>query len=133
ISDASYSHACAVMAGGSVVCWGANYVGQLGHAAGTKGDIEDCSPGLACNPNPEPVEGLSGVSRVYAGDGSTCALAANEVHCWGWNGLGIHGPDSGVRGRSPVPTRVQGLPPTIAGMWHGKSTAHAFTPSGELW
>ncbi len=71
-------HTCALLAGGSVKCWGANWHGQLGD--GTK------SQSLT----PVTVLGLGGpVVDIAAGKFHTCALLATSgVQCWGYN---VHG------------------------------------------
>jgi alpha-tubulin suppressor-like RCC1 family protein len=67
-------HTCAITAGGTLVCWGANDSGQLGN--GTTA----ASPTTA----PTPVPGLAGVEAVAAGGAHTCArLTGGTVACWG--------------------------------------------------
>ncbi len=65
-------HACALLEGGKVSCWGANSTGQLG-----VGD-------LAEHLTPTAVPGLSGVSALALGSHHTCALIGDgAVWCWG--------------------------------------------------
>src|SRR5262249_12867127 len=60
-------HACAVLGGGGVACWGGNLGGQLGNGAQT-----------APSPSPLAVVGLSGPAvAVAGGDLHTCALLAD--------------------------------------------------------
>ena len=40
---------------GTVVAWGINNYGQLGHSPGTSPDIADCGGSIPCNPAPAPV------------------------------------------------------------------------------
>ncbi|MGE3138106.1 MAG: RCC1 domain-containing protein [Thermoleophilia bacterium] len=96
---AGNDHACAVRAGGSVVCWGSNQFGQLGR--GTAGD----------STVPVSVPGLTGVAELTAGAGHTCARRTNgSVACWGSGWLVG---DGGTTDRfSPV--EVTGLSNVIA-------------------
>lgn len=65
-------HACAVVAGGRVVCWGDNARGQLGDGTTTDRD------------RPVSVRGLSDVTQLAAGAVHTCVLLADgTVRCWG--------------------------------------------------
>ncbi|MCA0268032.1 MAG: hypothetical protein LCH53_02240 [Bacteroidetes bacterium] len=93
------AHACALLSGGTVKCWGANRYGQLG-----LGDTQargDQSGEMGAN---LPVVNLPGTpSALVAGAYHTCAmLAGGTVTCWGSNtdgqlGLG----DTQARGDQP--------------------------------
>ncbi|MBN2358988.1 MAG: hypothetical protein JXR83_06015 [Deltaproteobacteria bacterium] len=96
-------HACAVLADGSVQCWGDNGSGQLGTGVGDE----------AANPTPVCGNDLTGscsaqlgeVAQVVSGTAFTCALTTSgQVKCWGANSYGQigQGTDVGV----PLPTRV---------------------------
>jgi alpha-tubulin suppressor-like RCC1 family protein len=78
------NHACAIVAGGAVVCWGDNIYGQLGMGIGNSPDY--CSS--SCSSGPVPVSHLSGATQVAAGARHTCAVVAGTVQCWGANGGG---------------------------------------------
>ncbi|MCL2823737.1 MAG: hypothetical protein FWD57_07085, partial [Polyangiaceae bacterium] len=66
-------HACALLGGGKLKCWGTNYLGQLGSGK------EDGGTGLV------QVAGLeSGVSDVAVSGTHTCAVVSGgAVKCWG--------------------------------------------------
>jgi alpha-tubulin suppressor-like RCC1 family protein len=66
-------HTCAVLAGGSMECWGGNPYGQVGNG----------SVGGAF-PSPVAVSGISDAIQVSAGLDHTCAvLSSGGVACWG--------------------------------------------------
>lgn len=68
---------CALLAAGTVRCWGAGNTGQLGN-----GSSEDSTVPVA-------VTGLSGITQVAAGRAHACAMdAVLVVSCWGSNGNG---------------------------------------------
>ncbi|EDM81589.1 regulator of chromosome condensation, RCC1 [Plesiocystis pacifica SIR-1] len=81
--DAGYTHTCAVLEGGDVVCWGANGSGQLGYGnTDTIGDNE--------TPASAGTVDLGGPAiSVGAGNEYTCAvLEGGAVRCWGLGTLG---------------------------------------------
>lgn len=90
------NHACAIVVGGTVKCWGANGFGQLGDATTTD------------RPTAVRVKGLTGVRGIAAGRGHTCAvLNSGQVKCWGLNQFGQLG--IGTQVDSLVPVAVRGL------------------------
>jgi alpha-tubulin suppressor-like RCC1 family protein len=87
--------ACALLATGSVDCWGDNLGGQLGDGTETESDT------------PAPVTASANTIAVTASD-STCALVRKEaVKCWGPNNDGELG--NGSTTPSLTPTAVVGL------------------------
>ncbi len=94
---AGYENTCALLAGGTVACWGDNSIGELGD--GTTNGPQTCNGGInsgACSPTPVAVAGLTDATAISAGYQYACALlAGGTVACWGWNGygqVGIDGP-----------------------------------------
>jgi len=66
-----FRHACALLANGSVYCWGINIFGQIG-----VGSFSEYDSGLVIN--------LTDVVQISAGVGHTCAVKKDgTVWCWG--------------------------------------------------
>jgi len=92
------AHACAVLQGGSVRCWGANASGQVGRG----GDDAAAMPAFVASP--VEVAGVSNVVGLSAtGDGehgTTCVVSGSgEVSCFGSDASGQLG-----RGEAPSTT-----------------------------
>lgn len=98
------NHGCAVLDGGSVSCWGNNFYGQLGNSS----DVGTNSP----HPAATTVAGLSDVTQLAGGYGSSCALLGDEtVSCWGINVYGQLGnpTNNGTILSNPTPAPISGL------------------------
>jgi alpha-tubulin suppressor-like RCC1 family protein len=55
---------------------------------------------------PVNVTGLdAGVSAIAAGDGHTCALTADGMFCWGYDGNGAMGTGTLDNATTPVPVQ----------------------------
>lgn len=96
------AHACALLEGGKVACWGANERGQLGAGLGLLGGDASARATL--------VDGLPPVVRVSAGETHTCAIdREGAAWCWGSNNFGEIGrPDLGYTEKHSAPNRVPG-------------------------
>jgi len=94
-------HSCARRAGGSVVCWGYNYSGELGDGTTTS------------RLTPVAVSGLSDAVELSAGGLHSCARrAGGSVVCWGRNSEGELGDGTmgdGTTTRRLTPVAVSGL------------------------
>jgi len=104
------AHTCARRAGESVVCWGYNYLGQLG--------VGSTRP--TSSNRPLAVRGLSDAVQLAAGRYHTCARRqTGAVACWGLNRKGELG-DGGTTDR-PSPGRVGSITDAqflAGGRWH---------------
>ncbi|HWL87203.1 MAG TPA: hypothetical protein VNO21_15465 [Polyangiaceae bacterium] len=89
------SHACAVQKDGTVWCWGANEMSQLGSAS-------------AGGPMPRRVSGVTDAIGIAVGDNHSCVWKGDgTAACWGLNDQGqlAHGITN-----SDTPVPVLGLP-----------------------
>jgi alpha-tubulin suppressor-like RCC1 family protein len=101
---AGENHACAVLVGGQVDCWGWNSEGQLGVAL---------DGGASTTATATTVPGLTGAVAVTAGTLHTCALLSDGgVDCWGINNYGQIG--NGTIQNVDAPTPVTGLTGALA-------------------
>ena len=124
-------HTCALTTAGGVLCWGHNFLGQLGD--GNQPYEEDV---------PVAVVGLSsGVVAIAAGIEHTCAVTTGgQVKCWGGNENGQLG--NGSTQASPLPATVSGLTGVVAitaGFYHtcaltsaGVASCWGSNQSGQL-
>ncbi len=92
-------HACALLSGGAVKCWGWNAYGQVG----------DGTTSFSRNV-PTQVSGLtSGVTRIAVGSAHSCAVTASgTVKCWGYNASGELGDGTTTLRTTPVETLALG-------------------------
>jgi alpha-tubulin suppressor-like RCC1 family protein len=87
-SDGS-EHNCALLATGTVYCWGANSYGQLGNGTTRHSRI------------PVQVSGITNAIGITARDATSCAvLATGEVRCWG-NFYSIGGSNTAYNALTP--------------------------------
>jgi len=91
--NGGYEHTCALMTNGSIKCWGANSLGQLG---------DDNAPNNS--DTPVDVSGLAGTANTAsAAVYHSCALLNDgRVKCWGFNGDGQLGDGTNTQRNTPV-------------------------------
>ena len=88
-------HACAIVGGGQVRCWGSNTLGQLGT---NNTDPQTGAVVVQKDDDEDDDDPLTGVTALVAGDSHTCALRnAGEVRCWGLGSRGQLGTSGGSR------------------------------------
>ena len=117
--SAGGSHACAVLASGSLSCWGDNTDGALG-------DGQDVTAS-----RPVAVTGLGGpVSSVAVDHSHTCAVAGGGAFCWGSGALGTA---AGLNPNlSSVPVPVEGERANIAQISGGYGVMCSRSTSGAV-
>jgi alpha-tubulin suppressor-like RCC1 family protein len=95
---AGYGHACALLADGTMRCWGLNVDGQLGSP----------STPQSGSSTPVIVGGITTAVAITAGAFHTCALIEDgTLRCWGRNDQAQLG--DGTRTSSSTPLRVNGI------------------------
>jgi alpha-tubulin suppressor-like RCC1 family protein len=124
-------HACALMPGGEIHCWGDNYYGQLGN-----GQTNDDPPLGSVAVELSPGAPLAGVEGLGLGSAHTCALASGGgVECWGSNDYGQLGNGSDVAELWPVTVeRAPGVPlADVVSLVGGGAHNCALTAGGEVY
>lgn len=83
---------CALVAAGGVFCWGSNQQGQLAIQQTPTVPVADNDP----HPTPTAIAGVGQSSLIGVGGNFVCARQnANAITCWGSNGSGQLGRNSG--------------------------------------
>lgn len=101
ISAGEGASSCAVRSTGEVLCWGANWLGQLGDGTYDSHDT------------PVTVANLTGAVSVSAGSHHACALLDDgSVWCWGRGDSGQLG--DGTSSDTPLPVRFESPVPAVA-------------------
>jgi prepilin-type N-terminal cleavage/methylation domain-containing protein len=91
------NHACAIIDGGELYCWGSNANGRTGLGISS-----------GATQTPAKVDALAGVVSVATGSNHTCAITEDgALWCWGANASGQLGLDDTVE--RILPTRVSAL------------------------
>ena len=121
---AGREHSCALIADGSVACWGSNARGQLG--SGTE------ARRLGMSTVPMPVEGLNRPAiALTAGAAHTCALLDDGcAACWGANDAGQLG-DGGADDRARA-ERVAGKTGVLQALAAGDKHTCGVTKAGRI-
>jgi alpha-tubulin suppressor-like RCC1 family protein len=97
-----YNHACALVADGTIRCWGDNGSGQLGHPSTPTGSSV-----------PVSVSSITDAIAFSTGAFHTCAVPADRtLRCWGLNEQGQLG--AGTRTNASTPVPVSGISGVVA-------------------
>ena len=120
---AGFLSSCAIVEGGSVVCWDG-----LGDQSG-KSDSASWIAGGSLSP--APVENLArGVTAVAVGNSDACAiLGGGSVSCWGYSLFGL---GDGTTANSMTPVQVTGLTNGVAAVAVGTHSSCAITADGGV-
>jgi alpha-tubulin suppressor-like RCC1 family protein len=98
------SHTCALLADGTVRCWGGNGSGQIGDGSRTQRTV------------PATPIGLTNVVAIAAGGSHTCAVRADgTASCWGANARGQLGDGTTTQRLVPTPVTIQLFQRTFSG------------------
>jgi alpha-tubulin suppressor-like RCC1 family protein len=120
--DHSGAHGCAIVDGDQLVCWGNNFLGQLGDGTETDRPLPTAVQQPA---TPAPVQVSVGVAH-------SCAVYDDgTARCWGSNG-------SGQLGRLPTdprstPGEAIDLPGPVASITAGSEHTCALLDDGSVW
>src|SRR5438067_328979 len=100
-------HSCAVLADGTMQCWGRNMDGQLGNGTTTSSNV------------PVTVSGISRPAAVAAGGYHTCARTPDgTLRCWGRTDDGQGGNGTWASWSTPVQANITGAVAVAAGYYH---------------
>ncbi len=129
---ASVNTACALKRDATVWCWGNNAAGQLGHIAGSSGDI--LCGATACNPKPTQVT-IPAASAIAVGENNACAVVtpSGDLYCWGNDDFGqTSGTLPAAKGGRLGPTKIP-LPRPAQQVAGGSSFTCAVLDNGNVW
>jgi alpha-tubulin suppressor-like RCC1 family protein len=102
-------HACAVVTGGDLYCWGRNLWGELGNASFSQSNtpVRVLAGQAAAGDMDGTSTYLANIAQVEGGSRYTCALSSNgNVYCWGLNSFGDIGNNQAGNTAWPTPQRV---------------------------
>lgn len=118
--SAGQNHTCGVTTSGALKCWGNNSNGELGD-----GTFSSCY-------SPVVISSGSAYNAVSAGYYSTCAILSSTrlVQCWGYNGTGVLGDNTGTSRN--VPALISDASTPYAQVSVGSVTACGVTQAGIL-
>lgn len=110
---------CALLAAGTVSCWGGNDRSQLGGIA-------------ASATTPSAVAGIANATALTVGGKHACVLVGGGVKCWGYDNAGQLGNGMSSSTSSATPVDVIGLANGIVKLGAGYSHTCAMLASGSV-
>ena len=123
---AGYDFTCALMTDRTVMCWGANYRGQLAQGDDMKGVADTTARDV-----PTQVPDLTDVTKLSADvafGGHVCALKSDKTAaCWGSNSFGQHSIGSTDSDPHPTPTPLMQSSTVVQPDINDISTGQGFT------
>jgi alpha-tubulin suppressor-like RCC1 family protein len=124
VSASGAGHTCAIKANSDLLCWGANYYGQLGN-------------GTNANSNtPVLVNIAGGVSAVSVDIGHTCVVKKVDgtVACWGGGNYGAHSGEigNGTHVNTNIPVNVSSAE-SFDTVSTGKNSTCAIKANSDVW
>ena len=122
---AGVNQTCALLAGGSIDCWGDNSDGELGD--GTTGG-PDCGGG--CSAVPVTASGTTNATQITAGLATCALLASGSIDCWGDNGSGELG--DGTTASPDCDGHCSPTPVAVSGVTNAKQVAAGWTDACAL-
>jgi alpha-tubulin suppressor-like RCC1 family protein len=119
---AGTSHACALLAGGGVSCWGDDSEGELG-------DNAQIDAGPLVRTTPIAVANVTDATLVRAGGHNTCVVTkVGAVRCWGGNSNGSLGDGTNIA--RPAPIDVVALAANVVDLAMGRNRTCALLVGG---
>ncbi|MBU4457072.1 MAG: hypothetical protein KKA65_06240, partial [Nanoarchaeota archaeon] len=89
--SSGYSHVCALLNNGTIMCWGIGTSGQLGNGASSTSNV------------PVKVQKITDAIKISSGSNHNCAILQNgTVMCWGYNYYGQFGDGTRTSRNSPI-------------------------------
>ncbi len=117
-------HSCARTSGGSALCWGDDFFGQLGN-----------DTARVDSQSPVAIAGVTNVSALGSGNNHTCAVTSDRtMFCWGinlWGNIGTGG--TSTEEPVPVQTRFSDWATTSFGGGLGHTCARRLTGQVSCW
>jgi alpha-tubulin suppressor-like RCC1 family protein len=95
---------CALLADGSVRCWG----------LGTSGEVGDGGAAGLTRDTAQVVKGITGATAIGRFGNTSCALIGSAVRCWGLNTSGQAGDGTTTNALEPVPVTSPAALPAVA-------------------
>ncbi|MFM7582065.1 MAG: hypothetical protein ACKO9F_04980, partial [Caldilinea sp.] len=121
LTDVTVLSSCALLANGTVRCWGDGSRGQLGQGSTTDSTTPvqvETSAGVP----------LANVTQISAGISHFCAISAGNLFCWGRNDFGQVGNNTTLDQNRPVQVLTGGVTSVAGGGTHTCAVQ-----AGALW